>query len=331
LAAVPTRGGAWRIRLPVAVARPTYLMVSQGGLELALPWHAVLRLTMVPRGRFDSGLEALGLPVLAPYVALSAGVSELPLILVAHGLKRACLVADRLVWRLPAEPCAVPSDPRVPELGAVRTEDGSIHRVVGLEELLQSVPAIASPEAEFPAAEPERPLVDPRSEPSVAPTGGVALAEREPLAPAIVSEPRHLEETLPELEPARVLPLPLKALIAEDSITARHGLARLLERDGFEIEIAATAAEMELALERGGWALVLLDVELPDARGAALLDRARKRALAAAPGAAVVALVRDAEDEAEAHAAGIARWLRKPWNPEDVARLLAELGLGPTP
>src|SRR5439155_19172958 len=33
----------WLLRVPIAAPRATYLMVSQDGLKVALPWHAVLR------------------------------------------------------------------------------------------------------------------------------------------------------------------------------------------------------------------------------------------------------------------------------------------------
>ena len=120
------------------------------------------------------------------------------------------------------------------------------------------------------------------------------------------------------------------ALVAEDSITASIFLARLLEQHGFLVRTVDTAAELARELGRGDWALVCVDVELPDARGRDHLRAVREaheRAQAAHPGlAALVALVRDPEDVAEAQAAGISRVLRKPFNREALEQLLRRMG-----
>jgi CheY-like chemotaxis protein len=104
--------------------------------------------------------------------------------------------------------------------------------------------------------------------------------------------------------------VPRRALVAEDSIAARIYLVRLLEQQGFDVHTAATATELRGMLARGPWALVCADSALPDVAGGALL-----RDLARAAGSAattVVALVRDAEDDAAAREAGIPVTLRKP-------------------
>ena len=74
-----------------------------------------------------------------------------------------------------------------------------------------------------------------------------------------------------------------------------------------------------------------VDVELPDGRGCDHLRAVREaheRAHAAHPGpAALVALVRDPEDVAEAQAAGISRVLRKPFDKEALVELLRRVGV----
>ncbi len=357
-----SRGGnaAWVMRVPIVTARETFLMVSQGDLDLALPWHAVLRVSMAPRATFDASIGTSGHPVLAPLVPLSAAESDYPIILIAHGLRRAHVVADRLVWRLPAETIESNPDPRAPgHTRCVRTEGGAVYRVADPARLLENVAAIAIPHFE-PAVEPKRePAIEPPMEsdrPSLhdevreilmpdagqvmpAPLGGAAVAalaasddgghEMEFDAVSVMPEPEPMQEqaATPVLDAARVMPLPLRALIAEDSISARLGLAQMLEGHGLEVHAVGTAAELFEALEDGPWALVLVDAELPDGHGVELLSAARERARQDDPGTEVVALVRDGAQAAIAIEALVVRSLHKPLSRTAVARLITELGL----
>jgi DNA-binding response OmpR family regulator len=114
------------------------------------------------------------------------------------------------------------------------------------------------------------------------------------------------------------------ALVAEDSITARIFLARLLSRQGFDVRTVDTAAALRAELERGVWMLTCVDIELPDETGTAFLAGLVARHGA---GTAFVALVRDADDRAAARRAGIERMLRKPFDEREIETLLGRLGL----
>jgi len=357
--------GQWLLRLPIAAPRPTFLMVTQDELLVALPWHAVLRVCMTPRAQFDSSIRALGLPVLAPLVPLSSAAAEYPVVLLAHGLKRAYFVADSLIWRLPAEPCAAAPDPRVPALEhAVTTEDGTLYRVADPARLLEPVaPLTVADPARLEEQEPglPSPQAGAAATPAPAPAAGAMALAKAELAPgaleavgpdplselelgaaveAVEPEPppelepgaaAHAAEPdfLPELDPERVIPLALRALVAEDSISARHALVRMLEEHELEVHAVGSAAELRVALGQGPWALVCVDTELPDARGAELLLEVRQHLDESEPDAAMVALVRDPIDESAALKAGVPDTLRKPWGSGAVRRLLDGLGLGP--
>ena len=327
--------GAWMMRVPIVTTRETFLMISQGGLDLALPWHAVLKVTMAPRATFDSSVGTLGHPVLAPLVPLSSAEAEYPIILIAHGLRRAYFVADRLVWRLPAETMECGPDPRAPgHARCVRTEGGAIYRVADSARLLENVPPIALPEFEPKAATvPGHPRA---SLPAMGAAHETAQATHAGAAAAALAEDdeagfkvRPIAEPVaaPMLDAARVMPLPLRALIAEDSISARLGLAQMLEAHGLEVHAVGTAAELFEALEDGPWAIVCVDAELPDGRGVELLSEARDRAREADEGVEVVALVRDGAEAALAIEARVVRSLQKPCSRGAVARLVADLGL----
>ena len=113
-----------------------------------------------------------------------------------------------------------------------------------------------------------------------------------------------------------------RALIVEDSITARVFLSRMLEAHGFETRAVRSADEALRELSQGDWKLVCVDLELPDARGAAWLQSLLERV---AVETTVVALVRDRQDRETARAAGVSRALRKPFDEAEVAALLGRL------
>jgi len=186
--------------------------------------------------------------------------------------------------------------------------------------------------APAPAAEPQPVAVAVVAAPAVA----VEVPAPAPLAPAVALVPDvPLMPVAPlELGPEHVGPLELgpedvhpiehpaavpvgRALVAEDSITARIFLERLLERRGFDVGAVESARALRAALERPDWSVVFVDVDLPDARGAEHLGEV------AGLGATVVALVRDAADERVAAAQGITRTLRKPFDADALGRLLA--------
>jgi two-component system OmpR family response regulator len=116
----------------------------------------------------------------------------------------------------------------------------------------------------------------------------------------------------------------LNALVAEDSITARIFLARLLTRLGFDVSTVDTAAALRAELERSSWSLVCVDIELPDEAGTAFLAGLAARHGARTP---FVALVRDAEDRVAARRAGFEHLVRKPFDHQELEQVLGRLGL----
>lgn len=476
--------GTWLLRVPAWSPRPVHLMLEQGPLRLAVPWHAVLRLSLVPAIEIEERGGSLATPVLAPLAPLATGLGERPVVAIAHGLKRALIVADRLVWRLGAEPCEpnepapapllsrtvcseegevfwvaeprvllatielpvlpsatprpakpappvatpptlpIPPTPRAPEpienhpvtlvteppvekeaapieltaddveplvleSADVEPLPVELQLAAGAEDLVapvappvnppgatighESVEETAAPIADLPA-EAVEPIVEVVEVPAEhAASTEPAAATLEPAVPAVpavstepaaatletapaetvaaVEPPLHLSTGDLIAEPSHVLPewlerfgtaaanlergavpeapaaLPEDApvvLIAEDSIAARHFLARLFEQRGRETVTVDRAADLRALLDTRRWEMVCVDVELPDARGRAFLEDTR--ALLAAREVPMVALVRDDEDTRLAEASGIRRWLRKPFDRDELEHLLARLG-----
>lgn len=365
--------GVWSLKVPVSGGRETFLMIEQDELGLALPWHAVVRVRLVPGDAIEAMARRQGLVVLPALARDPRQPVEQPVVIVALGLKRACLTADRLVWRMAAEPAAPAEPPPVAALTrAVRTDDGELYWVLDPEWLLRDVapvpfaiprtrpamPAAAeTPPSVTPAAPPPIPFrlpaeamrelgpehVEPiEAAPRTAPAPGTPPAAvpppqvtspgaagspvPAPVAPpasalpeatAIPTPPGPAAEPAPDAAPA---PARRQALIAEDSISARVFLARLLEQRGYTVHAVASARDLLALLDHGPWALVCADVDLPDARGVEVLAEAGRTLRGAAR---LIALVRDRADEAIARAAGVDATLRKPFEPAALDTVLA--------
>jgi CheY-like chemotaxis protein len=328
-------------------------MLEQGALGLAVPWHAVVRVRLIPTESIDSAARRHRCSVLAPYADSRRVIPERAAVLVGLGLKRGLLVADRLIWRMAADKSAVTASGPGPGLQReAKTEEGESFWIVDPRQALHGVPApslddlLAAPtpsredkpqgpaSKSSPAAVAKRPATKPHTPPElyvlraedVEPVGGETGAQ------AIPSERRAqpISEEPPATEPEQPRPAPADrvALVAEDSLTARIFLSRLLAYRGFRVHAVASAADLRLALERQRWTLVCADVELPDQRGTELLGPLAEQAKR--DGHSLVALVRDGADAEAARAAGIVHSLRKPFELEALDRLLSRAGIQPT-
>lgn len=354
----PAATDPWVVRVSLQTDREIHLMIVCGGVPIAIPWHAVLRLSMTAAAELSA--RPGGWPVVRD--PLDSGhepaAGETPLVLVAHGRKRGWVAADRLVWRLPAERVAPAEPPPVPGLAAmVETEDGERYWLADPGWLLRDVeaPVLEKPgravvAAPLPAPAPPAAVAPARvPPPAPAPPAPVPAREAPRLTLLTSADVRPIASPHPDPREARVripaalgpppppvaAPSPPRptiaapwaartALVAEDSITARIFLARLLTRQGFDVRTVDTAAALRSELERGGWTLTCVDIELPDETGAAFLAGLVARHGA---GTAFVALVRDADDRAAARRAGIERMLRKPFDEREIDLLLGRLGL----
>jgi two-component system chemotaxis sensor kinase CheA len=86
-------------------------------------------------------------------------------------------------------------------------------------------------------------------------------------------------------------PAARKVLVAEDSITSRTLLKGILEGAGYQVQTAADGVEALAALRRGGFDLVVSDVDMPRLNGFGLTARLRAdRQLAGLPVVLVTAL-----------------------------------------
>src|SRR5215831_8361393 len=134
-------GTAYQLRVPTASARALYLMLEQGTLRFAIPWHAVIRIRLARPEAIEQVARRGGYRVLPSWVEVPRGAGECPAVLVGLGLRRAYLLADRLVWRMAAEP--EPASESAPGGSgfshAVRAIDGGLYWVADPVRLLQGV------------------------------------------------------------------------------------------------------------------------------------------------------------------------------------------------
>lgn len=119
------------------------------------------------------------------------------------------------------------------------------------------------------------------------------------------------------------VPVPI-VLVIDDEALIRWSLSESLTESGFAVLLAATGAEARAALAAcGGQPLVvLLDLRLPDVRDLSLLFEIR----ALRPDAPVIMLTAHgtAEDATAAFAAGVSRFILKPFDVPEVVQLVEE-------
>ena len=353
--------GRWLVRVPLFAQRPAFLLARQGELALALPWHVVARLRITD----DAARTALTEPSLAPWSPLTRTRGERPTALIAHGLSRAWLHLDHIVWRVFASPepglapAAVPGGRQ-----RVITEEGADFWVVDAGDALRGVPPLDTP---APRPRPRVAAAEPasaeRALPQVAPSGKV-WARDEAAAPAVfVLTPDHVRPlagphavgSRPALEPtpaafeqdprealrsgpasldaSAVTPIAApalesrmrRALVADDSLVTRMALSRVLEREGWVVEGVERCEQLWAAVREHAWSVVFVDVHLPDAPGSTHLHALVEHERAGPQHFEIVALTRDGTEQRVAREAGIRHTLAKPYAAGVIVGLVRQL------
>lgn len=192
--------GRWTMRVPVHAERGSFLLLRQGRLAIALPWHSVSRLRMLAPGAESTLTE----PVLAPFTTSAPSDGERPAALVARGLSRAWLIADRIVWRISADPVELDEvGPFGVPSHVVLLENDDRYWVADAAHLLRDVeaPGVSAPAprprfaAPMPAAGPDAPVIETQATESFAvPSADELLFEvttPAPQAPAEAPVPEH--------------------------------------------------------------------------------------------------------------------------------------------
>ncbi|MBW3631186.1 MAG: response regulator, partial [Gemmatimonadetes bacterium] len=129
-------------------------------------------------------------------------------------------------------------------------------------------------------------------------------AEAEPAAPRVDE---------PEVAPLRIL-------LAEDGVVNQQVAVNLLESRGHTVEVANNGVEAVAAFERGGFDLVLMDVQMPEMDGFEATAAIRGRERAAGGHIPIVAVTAHAMkgDRERCIAAGMDDYLSKPIRAEEL-------------
>lgn len=116
-----------------------------------------------------------------------------------------------------------------------------------------------------------------------------------------------------------------KVLVLEDSPMMQSLYRMVLEGQARELIFAADGVEgLDRAAQEPGVELFIVDVNLPRMDGIEFIRRLRTELGLEAPVVVVSTECGDAS-KAAAYDAGADRYLCKPWTPDDLARVLAEL------
>ena len=212
--------GRWTLRVPLDAERPSFLLLRVGHVPVALPWHSVARLRMLP----PTAWAKLDEQVLEPLAQLQPGAEERPGALVALGLTRAWLVADRIVWRIAITPEEI--DERGPfsvSTRAVRVESGEHYWVLEPAWLLRNATPTAvpppSPRPRAHATAPAPPPAPPATEPPAEATPSEPAALADAVAHAIDLLRHERERSVAAAEapppPSRELPRPAQPAMVQ--------------------------------------------------------------------------------------------------------------------
>ena len=123
---------------------------------------------------------------------------------------------------------------------------------------------------------------------------------------------------------------PLNILLAEDNLVNQKLAARLLEKAGHSVTVAADGREALAALERRSFDLLLLDVQMPELDGLETARIIRRREAPTGPRLPILALTAHAlkGDREKCLAAGMDGYVAKPIRLNEISQAIQEVTSG---
>jgi len=136
--------------------------------------------------------------------------------------------------------------------------------------------------------------------------------------PTIVSKSVEEKDTLKEL----AIEVPLRILVAEDNIINQKIALKMLERFGYESDIAANGLEVIEAMERQKYDMILMDMIMPEMDGLDATKRVRSMPLENQP--VIIALTANAmeHERDKCFEAGMDDYLSKPFIVNDLRDII---------
>lgn len=111
----------------------------------------------------------------------------------------------------------------------------------------------------------------------------------------------------------------IRILVLEDDPDVAAYLGVILENDGFEFDVAKSAAQALQMIERGDYKIVTVDIRLPDNQSADVIQRIRALKNPSELSIVVVSgRVKEAREEILANTVSVTEWLSKPFDRADL-------------
>ncbi len=112
-----------------------------------------------------------------------------------------------------------------------------------------------------------------------------------------------------------------RVLVVDADPDSLSSIERLLARLGFNVLVSADAEEaIKIAIERSP-AVALVEIHLPGSSGHAVVRRLRQAGVASVP--IMMSARGDIQDMLDSFSSGAIDYVRKPFNPRDLAALVA--------
>ncbi len=114
-------------------------------------------------------------------------------------------------------------------------------------------------------------------------------------------------------------------LTVDDSASIRQAIKIALSGAGYGVTEAANGAEGLQKAEAGGFDMVITDLNMPVMDGLTMIQELRRRQ--AAVGVPIVFLTTESDDavKQQAKAAGATGWLTKPFEPDQLVRIVKKV------
>lgn len=114
-------------------------------------------------------------------------------------------------------------------------------------------------------------------------------------------------------------------LTVDDSASIRAAIKIALSSEGYSVTEASNGAEGLDKATAGGFDLVVTDLNMPVMDGLTMIRQLRQRPAGAGVPIIFLTTESDADVKAQAKAAGATGWLTKPFDPEQLVRVVQKV------